>query len=195
MKPKTLATVLFAAVGVYAIVEAVILLQILITNVVNPIAAGPNDGVAAESIPVVISFGLICPIALLAIGLWLLLRPPLRGLTGRIPGGEAASDSFSCRTLLRASMMIIGIGLLCPATVKLIYLGFAWMLARDNSFAGMMMHYTFWTNIAEVGVGVALGIYLLSGAPHLVRWMVRRLDDSGETDDDDTPQSRPRITT
>ena len=195
MKWRTLATVLFAAVGVYAIVEAVILLQPLTMILAMSGVFEGDGGVRAAQIALAGGVGLICPTVLLVIGLWLLLRPPLRGLAERIPGGEATTGSPSCRMLLRASVMVIGIWVLCRAAPKLI--NFVYVLMMEDFPEGYDRWRTLWPTAAQVVVSVAMGVYLLWGAPHLVRWMVGRLEESAEADDDDddAPQSRPRITT
>ena len=195
MKPKALATVLFAAVGVYAIVEGIILLQPLGMITVVWIGPGGQSGGHTGKFIAAFGVGLICPLVLFALGSWLLLRPPMGILGKRIAERDAPASRWPCKMLLRASMMVIGTWVLCRVSPKMINL--VYVLTMENDSFAEVMRRGLWPNLAQVAVGVVLGVYLFSGAPHLVRWMARRIERLGDRDDDedDTPQSRPRITT
>ncbi len=188
MKWRTLATVLFAAVGVYAIVEAICAVRPLV-RMVNTLIWRYERPVS--EIVMTVGLELVGPVLLFSVGLYLLFRPPLGFLDKRIPDDETLNDGRQRVVLLRMSMMVVGVWLICRAVLH----GSQFLFAL--AFWANPHEWIQWEDIMPPVLCFFIGVYLLFGAPHLVRWMARRLEryDQTDDDDDDKPQSRPRVTT
>lgn len=192
MKPKALATVLFAAVGFYAIVSAIELSSPLVSAVMSLLRL--TEALSAVDIARALLTIAAVPVLLLVAGLMLILRPPLAFIEKRAGHEGLGHVGLSCNVILRAGVMVIGLAILATTSLELIVLT---ALLPMKKALGDAAGVSLWVLWAKVAAGVVLGVYLFSGAPHLVGGMARRIERSAEAeeDDDDTPQPRPRVTT
>ena len=175
MKAKSLAVVLFAAIGVFAIVMATERLYLL--SMFSNIYFG--QGIDWWESVRTLCFALIVPVILLVLGLILLLRPPLGFLSKLEDDGDTSqSSNMSIIVILRCGVILIGIFTLSWMAPKLGNI--AWMLATQKWEYVKSFGISVWPQWLSVFVHTILGIYLLCGAPHLVRWMQKRIQAAEE---------------
>lgn len=180
MKARSLAVVLFAAVGLFAIVKAIEYAQVslgLIISVFRPLFIEGHltwfIGMAA--------LASVLPIILFIVGFTLLRRHPKRFLA-RLKAEENSEDgsevTFSAMIILRAGLVLIGVLVLSGAIPSLIHGFFSIAIRFTSEFFQEDSSSRIWQWIQlplllTAAIRIALGIYLLCGAPKLLKWMCK----------------------
>ena len=110
----------------------------------------------------------------LVIGVVLLFHPPLRFLD-RYASSDAPGQNVevTSRVILRVGLALIGVFLICRALTPSVEL----IVTAVTSKAPLSWRFrrTVITSAISVGIQIILGAYLLSGAPDLVRWQMKRI--------------------
>jgi hypothetical protein len=171
MKVKSFAAALFAGIGLFAIVKGIGLIHYF------GVAPGVQKLLAEGLTPVsaaMVGITVIVPVALFLIGVVLLFRPPLSFLNRYISDSTDVPDvRATSESILRTGFALIGVLLICWAMSPLIEL----VVRAVTSRAPLTWRFRRAVIIDAIGVGiqVLLGAYLLSGAPDLVRWQMKRI--------------------
>ena len=170
---RALARSLMIVVGIFAIVKAIEMMdRVVMILGVGTLAPGQ------QPILRMLVSSLVIPVILFAAGLLLIFRPPQR-LLNLIPEhtGEAGVQVAPATIVFHTVSIVFGLLLLFLAVPRLINIvGGLWVLprvARDpniEQFTRMIL-----LNSAVFMVQAAAGIYFLLGAPHFVRWQLKKL--------------------
>ncbi len=120
MKAKSLAVVLFAAVGTFALVQGISAGHRAVADLVILLSQRPNVYVLEQRELISIIARLVVPIALVLMGLKLMLRPPV-GILSRhdISQDETLPQTWPPQAVLRAGVMLIGILFLAKVPMHL----------------------------------------------------------------------------
>ena len=124
----------------------------------------------------------LVPAALIAVGVKLLVSPPQR-LLGTPAETEPATDSgLSPWAVCHITAAFAGVLILCwalPRISQLAYVGLMRISANftiDGQMFGPSSPRLEWYQMAVTVLELALGVYLLLGAPRFVRWQVRKIE-------------------
>ena len=186
---KALARSLIIAVGVFAIIKAIEMMD----RFVMILGVGSLAQSQQPILRILVS-SLVIPVILFAVGLLLIFRPP-SWLLNLIPEhtGEAGVQVAPATIVFHAISIVFGLLLLFLALPRLINIvGGLWVLprvARDpniEQFTRMIL-----LNSAIFAVQAAAGIYFLLGAPHFVRWQLKKLRVLEQAPQ--TPDSQPTV--
>lgn len=165
---KALARSLMIVVGVFAIIAGV--KQLFHSVYLTVIVAGTEGSMSillASWIPAGI---------LIFLGSRLIYRPPNRILALiREEADESQARMIPTRVVLHTVSIFLGVILLfwaAPCLTRMI----AHMLSVDTSLELAKVLNPLWRSIADFVVYAAGGIYFLLGAPHFVRWQLRKLE-------------------
>ena len=170
MSARSLATVLLMAVGLIAVVWGLATLQ---GPVILLLIRGRFSIQSGDAWKEICGAGGI-PCLLVAIGCWLIFRPPLSLL--RLAPAEndpAEAGMPQAQAILVVGMTLIGIYLLATAGPRLVnslaYVGELSPRREDFSYPGA------WVAAGTDALQVVFGIYFLFGAPIFSRWLMRRV--------------------
>lgn len=163
---------LIGVVGVLAIVLSVVHLE----SVVFILRFGTAAPVALWELCLSVLVALVVPVALLALGLVLIFMPPHR-LTELPPEqtqtqGSALTPVAICRIV----SVFCGVLVLAWALPKLSGTALTWIAFKEYRTGYFSRN---WPFVLSNALQVALGVYLFLGAPHVVRWQVRRIQPDG----------------
>jgi hypothetical protein len=170
MNNRALIRALVGVVGIFAIVEGLVQLQSLsmMLGLAGPISKFNFNwpwGIAASA---------LVPLLLFLVGGVLLFSPPKR-LFQMWPEGDAQADQrLSPLAICRVAAMFSGVLVLVWCLPKIIRMvvGFTYCGGRYEEVLA-----TTWPTLVGFILQLAIGVYLLLGAPHLVRWQVRKIED------------------
>ena len=127
----------------------------------------------------------VTPLFLLALGLWPILRPPRRLVRLGAPSGETAGpDRAWAAVILRGLAMLVGVVILAIGASDVAKVAVQAVLFIRRSVVNIpSLSYTpFWGSLIAGLLRFGLGLYLLLGAPHLVRLQLRRLEEDVDSD-------------
>ena len=165
---KALAKSLMIVVGVYAIIIGV---QQLFGCASLTVMAASDDGAMSW----VFLLAWIPPGILILMGLRLIYRPPNRIMALiREEADESQARMIPTRVVLHTVSIFLGVLLLFWATSQLIQI--AYMFSVTTSLERAEVLNPLWPNIGYFVVYAVGGIYFLLGAPHFVRWQLRKLE-------------------
>jgi len=125
----------------------------------------------------------LVPAALIAVGVKLLVSPPQRLLGTPVETEPATTDSgLSPWAVCHITAAFAGVLILCwalPRISRLAYVGLMRISAGftiDGQMIGSGSPGLEWYQTGVTVLQLALGVYLLLGAPRFVRWQVRKIE-------------------
>jgi len=122
-------------------------------------------------------------VLLLAVGLWLVFRPPRRLVTlATSAAGSAESDRAWAAAVLRGLAMLGGVVVLAltiPDIVEVLIQAVRFVRGGVIRTPGYGEHPEFLIPVVSGVLRFVLGLYLLLGAPHVVGFHLRRLEEGG----------------
>lgn len=164
---KALTKSLLIVVGVFAIITGVKQLFDFVSLAV--IVAGTEGSMS------ILLVSWIPPGILIFLGSRLIYRPPNRILALiREEANESQARMIPTRVILHTVSIFLGVILLFWAASHLIRI--AHILSVDTSLELAKVLRPLWRSIADFVVYAVGGIYFFLGAPHFVRWQLRKLE-------------------
>jgi len=187
MKVKSFAAILFAAVGLFAIVKGIELIQNFgsAPSIQRLLAEGSTWGSA-----VMVGIVGLAPVVLFVMGLVLISHPPLRFLNRYASDeGDGPDVKATYESAMRTGLALIGVLLLFWAlspSIELIV-----TIITSKAPLSWYLRRPFITDAIGVGIRMILGVYLLFGAPDLVRWQMKKI--LAEPPSEGEPERRDEI--
>lgn len=174
---KALTRSLLAVIGVVAIVAAVRLMYdfiMILAFLIIGIAQGEKH--LLEEIPATMVASFIIPMALIAVGLVLILRPPrcLWDLAVE-DNGQGQIQIIPAKTVFATVSTFLGVVLLFWTTPYVVNLVHNIVIKLHDPFGDQRIFPSPWPQAITLAVQLAAGIYFLLGAPHFVRWQLRKV--------------------
>ena len=163
---------LVGIVGIFAIVQALEQLQYL--TVVLGMEATTNFDHFSWHWGILAA--VIVPVLLAGLGVMLLIAPPRFLFKHSAGESEAKEHTLPVRAMFQLAAVFSGVLVLSWALPKLVQLAINFSLVKDSVFLEDFIKHNWPTWVGYV-LQVVLGVYLLVGAPHLVRWQIRKIED------------------
>lgn len=173
---KALGRLLMAVLGVFAIIKALELL--------NQFAMVLSMGMMSETremeplLYAALAFSLVVPVVLFVVGSRLIFRPPKRMLN-LLPEDSDKSEApiVPAKMILRMVSTFIGVLFLFFTAPQLVWIVQNIIMSFSQSSDARPDYFQLrWPSIIASAVQMAAGIYFLLGAPHFVRWQLKRLE-------------------
>ena len=178
---KALARLLMAVMGVFAIIKVFELLNQLVVVFLS-MAAFSETGETESWLYAAPPSSLIIPGVLFVVGVLLIFRPP-KCLLNIIPEDSDKSEDpiVPAEMILRIVSTFIGVVFLFFAAPRLAWIvqNIIMSLSQSSSSSPGFFELRL-LSIISSAVQMAAGIYFLLGAPHFVRWQLKRLDTGPE---------------
>ncbi len=173
---KALGRLLMAVLGVFAIIKVFELLnQLVVMFLMAKISETGETESWLYTAPI---SSLIIPGALFVVGFLLIFRPP-KCLLNIIPEDSDKSEGpiVPAEMILRIVSTFIGVLFLFFAAPRLVWIAQNIIMSLSQSSNSRQHFFELgWPSIITVAVQMTAGIYFTLGAPHFVRWQLKRLE-------------------
>jgi len=161
-----LAKIVFMALGLYIVINVLPWIVSLGLSMFTMGATVENVGVLLSNIFVMVVFaGLACYV----------LIGNREGLARYAVGTEESEVSETAVQWIAVAYRLICIVAGVVSLYKCIFmLGSLWSLLKVVEMGGSGAPFRFWSRLVQIATFVPCTVYLLAGAPHFVRWQVKK---------------------